>query len=247
MSQTDPRASARRLTIALDGPAAAGKSTVGRALADRLGLLYLDTGALYRALTVAALEAGVPVDDAGALAALAAATPLEVTPDAARPEGYRVLAGGRDVSDRLRTRAVDGAVSAVSRHGAVRAALLPAQRAIADRHGIVMVGRDIGTVVLPDADLKIFLDASPEERARRRFRERLARGEAVRWSDVLEDVTRRDALDRDRAVAPLAEALDAVRVDTTDRPADEVLSALVALAAAAAERRIAAVARPGAP
>jgi len=228
------------LTIALDGPAAAGKSTVGQAIAERLGLLYLDTGAIYRALTVLALDAGIGVEDESAMAALAASTPIEVVPDGAEAAGYRVLAGGRDVTDALRSVAVDRAVSAVSRHAAVRSALLPAQRAIARRHGIVMVGRDIGTVVLPDADLKIYLDASPEERARRRYRERLARGEPATWHEVLDDVRRRDAADARRAVAPLARAEDAAWVDTSEIGIAEAVEALVVLAEAAARRLAAA-------
>jgi len=224
------------LTIALDGPAAAGKSTVGRAIADRLGLLYLDTGAIYRALTVAALDAGIPVGDAAALALLAASTPIDIVPDPAIETGFRVLAAGRDVTDHLRTLEVDRSVSTVSRHAAVRAALLPAQRAIARNHGIVMVGRDIGTVVLPDADLKIYLDASPEERARRRYRERLAHGEPVVWHEILEDVRQRDAKDSQRAVAPLARADDAAWVDTSELSASNVVDALVALAEEVARR-----------
>ena len=202
-------------TIAVDGPAASGKSTVGRLAAERLGYLFLDTGLLYRALTLLALEAGVDPRDGPALAALAAGRGMEV---AAAPGSTTasVTVDGRDVTARLHTPGVDGAVSAVSAHGAVRDALLAHQRRPAERGRVVMVGRDIGTVVLPSADLKIYLDASAEERARRRFRQRLARGEPAEYAAVLAAVRHRDALDSGRALAPLAAASDAVVVDTDD-------------------------------
>lgn len=215
--------------IALDGPAAAGKSTVGRALARRIGYLFLDTGAIYRALTVAALDAGVDVDDEAALAALAERLAISVEPAPEMPAGYRVRIDGRDVSARLRAAEVDAAVSGVSRHRAVRRALRPAQRRLAEQAPIVMVGRDIGTVVLPDAPLKLFLVASPEERARRRYRERLARGEAVRWQDVLRGVVERDEKDRSRAEDPLRMAEDAVQVDSDGRSVDEVVARMASL------------------
>ncbi|MCC7018308.1 MAG: (d)CMP kinase [Ardenticatenales bacterium] len=214
--------------IAIDGPAAVGKSTVGRALADRLGYLYFDTGAIYRALTWLALENEVPVSDGPALAQLATAHPIIVQPSADTPDGYRVTAGGRDITDRLRAPAVDAQISAISQHAAVRAALLDAQRAVADGTSVVMVGRDIGTIVLPDAGLKIFLEASPIERARRRYRERLRRGESADWSDELASTVARDARDRGRANAPLVAAPDAIVLHTDDLDAAGVVAAILA-------------------
>ncbi|MBC7225542.1 MAG: (d)CMP kinase, partial [Anaerolineae bacterium] len=167
-------------TIAIDGPAASGKSTIGGLLAKELGYLYLDTGVMYRAVTLEALRAGVDIADEEAVVALAHRLRIEVLPPGpehrdGRP--YTVLADGRDVTWEIRTPEVDAAVSPVSAYPGVREVLTEAQRQIGRRGRVVMVGRDIGTVVLPDADLKIYLDASPEERARRRYLERLDRGE----------------------------------------------------------------------
>lgn len=215
-------------SIAIDGPAAVGKSTVGRRLAERLGWLYFDTGAVYRALTWLALDRGASPDDGPGLARLAAAHAIAVVPDAAVPSGYRVMVDGRDISAALRDRAVDAAVSAVSRHAEVRTALLGPQRAIAAAAAVVMVGRDIGTVVLPGATLKVFLDASPAERTRRRFRERLRAGERPTWSAELASTIARDGQDRGRATAPLAAAADARVIDTESLDADGVVAAILA-------------------
>ena len=228
MGETSTRGGGPR-TIALDGPAASGKSTVGRRLAASLGALFFDTGALYRALAVLALEDGLSPDDGRALGDLARRAHLEVV---ARPEtaaGYAVLAGERDLTSRLWRREVDAIVSAVSAHGAVREALLDAQRRVAAHTPVVMVGRDIGTVVLPEAELKLYLDASLEARARRRYRELLASGEAVTFRDVLDALGRRDARDAGRELAPLAVAPDAVVVSTDRCDAEAVVDHLVDL------------------
>lgn len=224
-----PTGRPRPRSIALDGPAAAGKTTVGLRLAARLGMLCFDTGLIYRALTVAALRAGIAGEDAPGLVALCARAPIELLPDPGSPGGSRVTVGGEDVTDALRRPEVDAAVSAVSGHAAVRANLLEAQRRIAASQPIVMLGRDIGTVVLPDADLKLFLDASAEARARRRFRERLARGEPVVYAEILARMQARDAQDRGRAVA-LRAAPDAVVVDSDRCDVEQVLALLIALA-----------------
>jgi cytidylate kinase len=218
-------------TIALDGPAAAGKSTVGRRLAEALDYFFFDTGVLYRALTVLALESGTALDDGPALAALAAAHDVDVRPRPGAGPGYVVSLDETDVTAALRTPAVDRAVSPVSAHVAVRDALLGAQRAVA-RHGpVVMVGRDIGTAVLPDAALKLYLEASPEARARRRAEELAARGVDLSLAAVHADLLARDAADAGRSAGPLAVAPDAVVVATDDCDADGVVAHLVALVA----------------
>ena len=225
--------------IAIDGPVAAGKTSVGQDVAARLGCLFLDTGAIYRALTYAALDAGVPTDDGPALAALAARSEIDVrmtrTADTSIPSapGYAVLVDGTDVTARLRSREVDASVSAVSSHAAVRDALLVAQRRVAEQAPAVMVGRDIGTIVLPDAGLKVYLVASVEERARRRYRERLARGEAVTWADVLATTAARDAKDSGRDVAPMVQAGDAMMLNTDDLSPTQVVDRIIDLAAEA--------------
>lgn len=222
-------AAGRPRTIALDGPAASGKTTVGRRLAERLGSLCFDTGLLYRAATVLALREGLSPEDEGSLVELVGRTPISVVPDAASRIGCRVIAGGADLTDALHSPAVDASVSAVSKHGRLRAALLEAQRAVAAGTPVVMLGRDIGTVVLPDADLKLYLDASAEARARRRFRERLARGEPASYAEVLAATGARDARDAGRAVAPLAAAPDAVVVNTDRCTIDDVVEHLLRL------------------
>jgi cytidylate kinase len=216
-------------TIAIDGPAGAGKSTVGMRLADRLGYRYYDSGVLYRAVTLLALQRGTPIDDEAALACLAAALDIAF----ARPESddgrqHTIMLDGQDVTWALRTKAVNEAVSVVSAHPAVRATLLERQRAVGREGRVVMVGRDIGTVVLPDADLKIYLDATPAERARRRHREQLERGQASDLSAVLQEVLRRDQLDSGRATAPLRPAPDAVRLQTDELDVEAVVDRILA-------------------
>lgn len=218
------------LTIALDGPAAAGKSTVGRAVADRLGYLYFDTGALYRALTWLALRCGVVPDDGEGLAELCRSHRLTVAARAADP-GYGVLVDGAEVTAELRSPEVDRAVSPVSAHAAVRDALLAAQRQPAAEGPVVMVGRDIGTVVLPDADLKLYLDASPEARAWRRWHELQAAGMATDYASELEAMRMRDARDAGRSVAPLQVSPTAVVVDTDRCDLDQVVAHVLDLIA----------------
>jgi cytidylate kinase len=214
----------RPSTIAIDGPAASGKSTIGGLLAESLGYLYLDTGAMYRAVTWAALKKGLDVSDEGAVSALARALNIEI----ARPaeddgRQYTVLADGEDITWQIRDPEVDRHVSPVSAYAGVRKTLTEQQRRIARQGSVVMVGRDIGTVVIPDADLKIYLDASPEVRARRRYLEILERGERADYESILQDMRRRDRIDSQRQVAPLRAAEDAVRVDTDNLSISEVL------------------------
>lgn len=204
------------MTIAIDGPAASGKSTVGEALAERLAYLYFDTGVMYRAVTWAALERGVDVENEEAVTGLAEALEIEVT-DATDDDGrqYTVLADGSDVTWEIRKPEVDATVSVVSAYRGVRHALVAKQRQIASDRPVVMVGRDIGTVVLPEADLKIYLDASVEERARRRWLEMRDRGKDADCGAVLDAMRRRDRIDSNREISPLRTAEDAVRIDTT--------------------------------
>jgi CMP/dCMP kinase len=224
--------------IAMDGPAASGKSTVGQGVAERLGYLFFDSGILYRALTWLALRDGYPLYDGTALAALAARSQIDVLPPT-RTDGrqYTVEVNGVDITWSLRRPEVDANVSEVSQHAAVREALIHQQRRIAAAGGVVMVGRDIGTVVLPDAPLKIYLDAAPEARARRRMRERAARGETADYQATLDDMRRRDRIDSSRAVAPLRPAEDAVIVDTTDMDFDAVIEHVVDLVKAGRRKK----------
>lgn len=210
--------------IAVDGPAGTGKSSVSRGLARALGARYLDTGAMYRIVTLAVLRSGIDPSDGDAVAAAADEVELAVGYD---PDEDRCLLAGEDVSAEIRGDAVTRAVSAVSAVPAVRARLVDLQRRLADGSGSVVVeGRDIGTVVLPDADVKIFLTASAEERARRRNVQNIDSGLTDDYASVLADVRRRDHLDSTRAVSPLRAAADAVVVDTSDMTETEVVAHL---------------------
>lgn len=216
--------------IAIDGPAASGKSTLARRLADELGYLYFDTGVMYRAVTLEALERGDEIDDEAAISELAERIDIDVEPAPGDGLPYRVLVDGEDVTHRLRTPQVDANVSQVSAYRQVRRAMSDRQREIGSRGQVVMVGRDIGTVVLPDADLKIYLEASVEARARRRHLEILAKGGAARYESILESMKARDAFDTSREVAPLKVADDAVILDTTNLTVEQTLKQALALA-----------------
>jgi len=217
----------RRPVVAVDGPSGAGKSSVCREVARRAGLVYLDTGALYRAIGWKAREAGVDPADGAAMETLCRSLRVEI---ATGPDGAtRVRVDGTDVSDHIRTPQVSLLASAVAARPCVRQSLLALQREAAAQGGVILDGRDIGTVVLPDADLKIFLTASPEVRARRRFEELAARGEAVTYEATLKEVVARDEADAGRAVAPLKPAADAVRVDSSMLPFEAVVEHLLSL------------------
>lgn len=219
-----------RRVIAIDGAAAAGKTTVARVLADRLRVTLFDTGVLYRAVTLAATQAGIPPDDGPGLAELAATRSIRVSrPTVADGRLYDVSLDDADVTWAIRAADIDAHVSAVSAHAPVREALLPVQRVIADGAAVVMVGRDIGTVVTPTAGVKIFLAASLAERARRRHAELGARGIQADEASVLDDLQRRDAIDAGRAVSPLRAADDAILVDTDGRPIDAVVAEIEAI------------------
>jgi len=216
--------------IAIDGPAASGKSTLGLNLAQALGYLFFDTGVMYRAVTWLVLDRGVDVSDEAAVTTLAESTPIDVAP-ASKHDGRTsdVLVDGRDITWETRLPEVEKNVSPVSAYRGVRAALSEQQRRIGLRGSVVMVGRDIGTVVLPEADLKIYLDASAEERARRRYDELVARKEKADYDEILKKVIERDHIDSTRAVAPLRPADDAIIIDSDKMNVDQVFTQVMEL------------------
>jgi CMP/dCMP kinase len=216
--------------IAIDGPAASGKSTIGLRLADALDYVFFDTGVMYRAITWLALGRGIDVYDEAAVTALAEETQIDVAP-ASKSDGRAcdVLVNGRDITPETRTRKVDANVSIVAAYRGVRRALSRQQRRVGQRGKIVMVGRDIGTVVLPEADLKIYLDATAEERARRRYDEIVAQGGQTDYEGILKRVMERDRIDSTRDVAPLKAAEDAIVLDSDKLTADEVFEQILAL------------------
>jgi cytidylate kinase len=222
------------LVIALDGPASSGKSSVGAAAAERLGYRFLDTGLLYRALTFLALALGHDPSDPGPLVADLAR--IELVPDA-HGRYRRVHLDARDVTDEVHAPAVDRRVSEFAAVPQVRAALLPLQRSLAADGGIVMAGRDIGTDILPDADLKLFLDASAEERARRRTEERGLDPTGPEAAEILADLRRRDAADSMRAIAPLRPADDAVILETDGNTREQTVAQVVEAIRRATARR----------
>lgn len=225
-----PGRQGRPRIIALDGPAASGKSSIGRLLAERLGYAFLDTGAMYRAVALAALQRGLDLDDQAALGRLAEALQVEVLPrPGADGPAYTTLVEGRDVTWQLRSRRVDAAVSRVAACPAVRRVLTEKQREIARRGRLVMAGRDIGTVVVPHADLKLYLEASPAERARRRHHELLQQGRRVDLQDIMEEMVARDRQDASREASPMQPAADAVLLDTGGLSREEVLQRIMAL------------------
>ncbi|HSB89613.1 MAG TPA: (d)CMP kinase [Anaerolineales bacterium] len=217
--------------IAIDGPAASGKTTLARLLAERLGYLFVDTGAMYRAVTLAALERGVPVDDQPAVEGIAEGLAIDIRPPSASDgRFYDVLADGADVTWGLRSRQVDAHVSQVSAYPGVRRAMTRRQREIGLRGRVVMVGRDIGTVVLPEADLKLYVDASLEERAKRRHRELVERGETADLHAIESAMAERDRYDSSRTLAPLRPAEDARILNTTDIGVEQAVERALALA-----------------
>ncbi len=239
MSARRPAVTREQPIVAIDGPAGAGKSTVARRLAEALGFVLVDTGAIYRAVALAAVRVGVPLSDGEAAAALASnllatrALTFERDPAA----GMCVKLHGEDVSEAIRTPEAGQWASDVSAHAPVRAALLELQRQAGGAGGVVLEGRDIGTVVFPDAEVKLFLTASPEVRAGRRHAELLAKGEAPSFKETLASVKIRDLQDETRKVAPLRRAEDAFLVDSSDLDEGEVVARMLEIVRARAERR----------
>jgi len=222
----------KRLTIAIDGPAASGKSTLAQSLANDLDYLYFDTGVLYRAVTYAALQQGVDLQDGESVTRLAEMAVIDVeATNGGNGTDFRVLLDGTDISGSLRTPEVDAHVSQVAAYRGVRQALNAQQRRIGMRGGVVMVGRDIGTVVLPEADLKIFLDASVEERARRRYEEAQAEGIAISFEEIAESIRQRDKNDAERDIAPLKPADDSTLIESDGLDIPGVLARAKALVA----------------
>ena len=217
--------------IAIDGPAASGKSTLGKLLAEQLGYLYFDTGVMYRAVTCFALQRGISVEDQDAVTDLARQVQIDVEQSSKiGRDGYEVFVNGCDVTEEIRLPEVDAHVSIVSAYPGVRQALSLQQRRVGLRGRIVMVGRDIGTVVLPEADLKIFLEASIEERAGRRYLEAQQRGDPSSKQEILDSMIDRDRIDSTRDIAPLKPAEDAIIVDTDGLSIEQVLGLLQELA-----------------
>ncbi len=213
--------------IAIDGPAASGKSTIGKMLADSLGYLYFDTGIMYRAVTWAALQRGIQVEDQDEVTDLAQRLRIDIKQSLnTTANGYRVYVDDYDITEEIRKPDVDAKVSIVSAYPGVREALSIKQRKIGLRGKIVMVGRDIGTVVLPEADVKFFLDASLSERARRRYIESQRRGDINSEQEILESMVQRDRIDSTREIAPLKPAKDAIIVNTDALSIEQVLDLL---------------------
>jgi cytidylate kinase len=221
----------KRLIVAIDGPSGAGKGTVARGVAARLGYRHIDTGAMYRALAWKALQEGLDLLDEDAVAALGERAAFDV-------EAGRIAIDGQDVAAAIRTPEIDRAAAAVARHPAVRRVLVARQRAHGEAGGVVMEGRDIGTVVFPRADVKIYLDASPEERARRRAADPAhASSKNSLLAEVATALAERDKSDSTRAISPLAVAPDAVVVDTTGLPVTDVIERVLGLVAAVSDAR----------
>jgi cytidylate kinase len=211
------------MIIAIDGPSGVGKGTVARAVATALGMRHVDTGAMYRALAWRAGQLGLSLDDEDQMAQLAGSAAIEI-------DGSEVRIDGRDASHAIRTPEIDRATTRVARQARVREALVARQRAIAEPGGVVMEGRDIGTVVFPDADVKIYLDASPDERARRRAHDPAhTSSQTQAIADIAQAMQRRDENDRTRQASPLSVAADATTIDTTDLPIPQVVERVLAL------------------
>lgn len=216
--------------IAIDGPAGSGKSTIGKLLAEHLKFLFVDTGVMYRAVTLAALKKGIDIQDEDKVSQLAREIDITLqTPSIRDGRDCDVLLGGEDITWKIRSPEVDDHVSIVSAYPEVRKSLSEKQRQIGLQGNVVMMGRDIGTVILPEADLKIFLDASVEERANRRYKERIDRGEAADFEPILSSVQERDRIDSTREVAPLKPADDAIIIDTEGISIQEVFKKILDL------------------
>jgi cytidylate kinase len=214
----------KKLIVAIDGPAGAGKSTVAKRLAKELGYTYMDTGAMYRAFAWKVRQGGIDLEDEEKLRAALRRTNVELSD---REGDLKVLVDGRDVTTEIRTPELSQWASKISALGPVRERMVELQRAMGARGGVVAEGRDIGTVVFPDADVKVFLTAGPEERAKRRFAELKEQGKRVSLDETLQEMIERDRRDQERALAPLRRAEDAVAIDSTGRTVDQVMERIM--------------------
>jgi len=215
-------------TIAIDGPAASGKSSVGKIIADKMNYRFLDTGAMYRAVTYAVIQKGIDVDNEQLVGDVAEAISIDVRKKADSPEcSYDIFINSQKVTEQLKSAAVNQLVSQVSRYKRVRTAMTAQQKLIGKTGAIVMAGRDIGTVVLPDADIKIYLEATPQERARRRFEEEKAKGKSASYEDILQNVQMRDEIDSTREIAPLKMASDAHIINTDAKNIEQVAAEII--------------------
>jgi cytidylate kinase len=213
-----------RVVIAIDGPSGVGKSTVARLLAERLGYLYIDTGAMYRAVALKAKEGGINFGDERKLAGLCRSMEIDFQKD---ERGIRVLCNGEDVTEAIRTPPMSLLASDISRIRVVRESMVELQRRLGERGGIVLEGRDIGTVVFPKAEVKFFLEADPQIRGQRRYDELRAKGEKVDLDSTIQEIEKRDARDRTRSLAPLRMAEDAILIDTSNLSVDEVVEKMI--------------------
>lgn len=214
----------KELTIAIDGPSGAGKSTVGRSLAKRLGYTYIDTGAMYRTVALKVKEKGIEPEDESALYQIANSLYIAFVPIG---EEVHVYCNGEDVSEAIRLPEIGRLASEVSKKREVREALVQMQREMAKDGGVVLEGRDIGTVVFPEAEVKFYLDAEPEERAKRRFKELIAKGFQIDFQETFEEVVQRDRNDMHRALSPLKRAEDSILIDSTHRSVEEVVEEML--------------------
>ncbi|MBA4536062.1 (d)CMP kinase [Bacillus aquiflavi] len=216
----------KKISIAIDGPAAAGKSTVAKIVAEKLSYIYVDTGAMYRALTYKALQTNIHLQDEHALKKVLANTNIDLYPG---KEGQLVFLDGKNVTLQIRSPKVTNSVSIVAKHKSIREEMVSRQKKLALKGGVVMDGRDIGTHVLPQAEIKIFLLASVEERARRRHTENISNGISSDLEQLKKEIELRDKIDSERAVAPLKKAKDAIEIDTTSQTIDEVVEKIMSL------------------
>ncbi len=217
----------KKIQIAIDGPAGAGKSTIAKIAAEKLGYTYIDTGAMYRALTYKALQHQIDLSSEEAVTTLLKQTVIELQPS---PNGQLVFLDGQNVSSEIRSNEVTSQVSTVAAHGAMREIMVERQYEMAEKGGVIMDGRDIGTAVLPNAELKVFMSATVEERARRRYEDNKQRGIDSSFEELKEEIALRDKMDSEREASPLVQAEDAIYLDTTELSIDEAANAILKLA-----------------